>query len=276
MKYLKTYDKLFESATVDPDKWEDFKDKIQSEILDKYNISINDLSEKLGDYSGKYNVYDPILIIELDDWESSDQVVDDIYKLNRISEELIGGNFVISTNKNHFSEDKNKSLSIITIKLSSTPDSRIVREHFNLKECYTDNHIDRSKGGLCDYETAIKILEWLHTFHSFFYPTEREAFKLVYNTLKELYNVQIVFSLPKFETERFEQVVCFEFLLSENKDLDKSTRKNIIYNKFPVFTINTNYTESPSISKRIGNASWDKIPCDKKERLLNFLKNEQF
>ena len=271
MKYLKKYNKLFESATVDPDKWEDFKYKIQSDVLQENNISIDSVSEKLGDYSGKYNVYDPILIIELDDVESTNKVIDDIYKLNRISEELIGGNFVTATNKTKSSTDNtDKKLSIITIKLSSTPDSRIVREHFNLKECYTDNHIDnRSKGGLCDYETAIKILEWLHTFHSFFYPTEREAFKLVYNTLKELYNVQIVFSLPKFEAERFKQVVCFEFLLSENEDLHESNRMKVKSNNFPVFTINTNYTESPSISKRIGNASWKKIPFDK-------LKTEQF
>jgi hypothetical protein len=270
MKYLKKYNKLFESATVDPDKWEDFKYKIQSDVLQENNISIDSVSEKLGDYSGKYNVYDPILIIELDDVESTDKVIDDIYKLNRISEELIGGNFVTATNKTKSSTDNtDKKLSIITIKLSSTPDSRIVREHFNLKECYTDNHIDNSKGGLCDYETAIKILEWLHTFHSFFYPTEREAFNLTYNTLKELYNVQIVFSLPKFDAERFKQVVCFEFLLSENEDLHESNRMKVKSNNFPVFTINTNYTESPSISKRIGNASWKKIPFDK-------LKTEQF
>ena len=58
MKYLKKYNKLFESATIDPDKWEDFKYKIQSDVLQENNISIDSVSEKLGDYSGKYNVYD--------------------------------------------------------------------------------------------------------------------------------------------------------------------------------------------------------------------------
>jgi hypothetical protein len=83
MKHLKTYKKLFEGSELNPDQCEDVKDIIQSEILDKYHISIDDTDEKLGNYSGKYKVYDPIFSINFDNLELSPYIIDDIYKLNR-------------------------------------------------------------------------------------------------------------------------------------------------------------------------------------------------
>ena len=79
MKHLKTYKKLFEGSELNTDQWEDVKDIIQSEILDKHHISIDDTDEKLGNYSGKYKVYDPIFSIKLDNLELSPYIIDDIY-----------------------------------------------------------------------------------------------------------------------------------------------------------------------------------------------------
>lgn len=270
MKHLKTYKKLFEGSELNPDQWEDVKDIIQSEILDKHHISIDDTGEKLGNYSGKYKVYDPIFSINFDNLELSSYIIDDIYKLNRRVKELTG-NFIIAKNNVNIPSKGN-----IEIILSKTPDQRIVGEHFNLEECETDNTIDRKSGFLCGdyntgYETAVKILEWLNTFYRFCYPTEFEAFKLAYDTLSELYDVLIVFSMPKFEDDRFSQVVCFQFILSS-----KRGGESVIGNKFPIFIINTNHTESPQIRKRVYDYNWIEIPCDKKERLLDFLKTEQF
>ena len=272
MKHLKTYKKLFEGSELDPEQWEDVKDIIQSEILDKHHISIDDADEKLGNYSGKYKVYDPIFSIKFDNLELSQYVIDDIYKLNRRVKELTG-NFIIAKNNVNvfFAHGGN-----IEIELSKTPDQRIVGEHFNLEECATDNTINRESGFLCGdyntgYETAVKILEWLNTFYKFCYRREFEAFKLAYDTLCELYNVLIVFSLPKFEAELYKQVVCFQFILSS-----KRGGESVIGNKLPVFIINTNHTESPQIRKRMDGYSQIDISFDKKERYIDFLKTEQF
>ena len=261
MKHLKTYKKLFEGSELNPDQWEDVKDIIQSEILDKHHISIDDTDEKFGTYN-KYVVRDPIFSIKLDNLELSPYIIDDIYKLNRRVKELTG-NFIIAKNNVNMPSKRN-----IEIILSKTPDQRIVGEHFNLEECDTDNTINKKSGFLCGYynntyETAVKILEWLNTFYTFCYKIEFEAFKLAYDTLKELDDVLIVFSMPKFEADRFKQVVCFQFILSGKRD-----------NRFPIFIINTNHTESPQIRKRTDLYNWVDISFNKKERYIDFLKNE--
>lgn len=265
MKHLKTYKKLFESASLDINDWLDVKDIIQSEILDKYHISTDSVTDSQED--SKYRAIDPVLSISYNNLEMSTYIIDDIYNLNRRVKELTG-HFIIAKN------NVNSSKGNIEIILSKTPDNRIVGDHFNLEECSTDNTIDKKGGFLCGdynttYETSVKILEWLNTFYKFCYPTEFEALKLVYDTLSELYDVLIVFSMPKFEDDRFKQVVCFQFILS-------SKVEKVIYNKYPVFIINTNYTDSPSVKIRLGNYNFTEIPFNKKERLLDFLKTEQF
>ena len=270
MKHLKTYKKLFESASLDINDWLDVKDIIQSEILDKYHISIDSVTDS--QEGSKYRANDPVLSISYDNLEMSTYIIDDIYNLNRRVKELTG-NFIIAKN------NVNSSKGNIEIKLSKTPDNRIVGEHFNLESCSTDNTIDREGGFLCGdynttYETAVKILEWLNTFYKFCYPTEFEAFKLTYDTLCELYDVLIVFSLPKFEDDRFKQVVCFQFILSQK--VEKGPTSNVYGNKLPVFIINTNHTESPQIRKRVDGYSRIDISFDKKERYIDFLKTEQF
>jgi hypothetical protein len=264
MKYLKKY-KLFESASLDIDDWLDVKDIIQSEILDKYHISVDDVTDS--EEGSKYRANDPVLSIKFNNLELSSYIIDDVYKLNRRVKELTG-HFIIAKN------NINSSKGNIEIILSKTPDNRIVGDHFNLEECSTDNTIDRKSGFLCGdynttYGTAVKILEWLNTFYTFCYRTEFDALKLVYDTLSELYDVLIVFSMPKFDDERYSQIVCFQFILSSKVD-------KVIYNKYPVFIINTNYTDSPSVKTRAGSYNFTEIPFNKKERLLDFLKTEQF
>jgi hypothetical protein len=61
MKYLKKY-KLFESASLDIDDWLDVKDIIQSEILDKYHISVDDVTDS--EENSKYRANDPVLSIK--------------------------------------------------------------------------------------------------------------------------------------------------------------------------------------------------------------------
>lgn len=270
MKHLKTYKKLFEGSELNPDQWEDVKDIIQSEVLDKHHISFDDTEEKLGNYSGKYKVYDPVFSIKFDNLELSPYIIDDIYKLNRRVKDLTG-NFIIAKNNVNMPSKRN-----IEIMLSKTPDMRIVGENFNLEECETDNTIDKKGGFLCGdydntYETAVKIIEWLNTFYRFCYPTEFEAFKLAYDTLSELYDVLIVFSMPTFEDDRFKQFVCFQFILSS-----KRGGVGVIGNKFPIFIINTNHTESPQIRKRVDGYNCVTMPFNKKERYIDFLKTEQF
>lgn len=275
MKHLKTYKKLFEGSELNPDQWEDVKDIIQSEILDKHHISFDDTEEKFG-VNNKYIVRDPIFSIKFENLELSPYIIDDIYKLNRRVKELTG-NFIIAKNNVDPSTYGFLRRRNIEIMLSKTPDQRIVGEHFNLEECDTDNIINSKKSGfLCGdyntgYETAVKILEWLNTFYRFCYPTEFEAFKLAYGTLNELYDVLIAFSMPRFEEDRFSQVVCFQFILSS-----KRGGESVIGNKFPIFVIDTNYTDSPYIRKRIDNYNWVTIPFNNKVRYIDFLKTEQF
>jgi hypothetical protein len=271
MKHLKTYKKLFESASLDINDWLDVKDIIQSEILDKYHISTDSVTDS--QEGSKYRANDPVLTVKYTGHQMSMDIMPigtilaDIYKLNRRVKELTG-HFIIATN------NVNSSKENIEIKLSKTPDNRITINNFNLKVSDTDNTIDRKPGGMCDYETAVKILEWLNTFYTFCYRTEFEAFKLAYDTLCELYNVQIVFSLPRFEDERFKQVVCFQFILSQK--VEKGPTSKVYGNKYPIFIINTNHTESPQIRKRLGGHNWVDIPFNKRERYIDFLKTEQF
>ena len=274
MKHLKTYKKLFESASLDINDWLDVKDIIQSEILDKYHISIDNVTDSVE--GSKYRANNPVLSISYDNLEMSSYIIDDVYNLNRRVKELTG-HFIIATNNVNLSKGN------IEIILSKTPDNRIVGNHFNLEECSTDNTIDKKGGFLCGdynttYETSVKILEWLNTFYTFCYRTEFDALKLVYDTLSELYDVLIVFSMPKFEDDRYSQIVCFQFILS-------SKVEKVIYNEYPVFIINTNYTDSPMVKRRVGDYNYQTlkiknftkiVPCNNKEKLLDFLKTEQF
>ena len=80
--------------------------------------------------------------------------------------------------------------------------------------------------------------------------------------------------MPKFEADRFKQVVCFQFILSQK--VEKGPTAKVYGNKYPIFIINTNHTESPQIRKRMDFHNWVDISFDKKERYIDFLKTGQF
>ena len=262
MKHLKKY-KLFEYASVKIDDWLDVKEIIQSEILDKYHISIDDVVDKNAE--SKYVANDPELTITYDNLQMSPYVIDDIYELNSRIYRMTK-HFIIAKN------NVNSSKRNIEVKLSKVPDARITIHHFNLEETYDfSNTISKGVGGFCDYETAVKILEWLHSFYTFCYRTELDAFKLAYDTLKEIYNVDLIFSMPKFEDKNYNQVVCFNFILSSDKKY-----LQILTNEHPIFVINSNRTYSPYIVQRRGYSGYHEFPYEKKERYIDFLKTEQF
>lgn len=260
MRHLKNY-KIFEYASVSIDDWFDVRDVIQMDILDKYLLSTSDLVDPNEDK--KYVVDDPILYINYDNSEMSSYVIDDIYALNSRIYEMTG-HFIIATN------NVNSSKKNIEIKLSKVPDTRITLHHFNLEEISNFdnviNVISKSVGGLCDYKTAIKILEWLNNFYKFCYRTELDAFKIAYDTLSESYNVDsLIFSMPRFEDKNYSQTVCFNFQL-------KDGIKKVVSGNDPIFVINTSRTYSPYIIKRTGYSSWHESSYDNKERYINFLK----
>jgi hypothetical protein len=58
----------------------------------------------------------------------------------------------------------------------------------------------------------------------------------------------LVFSLPKFTLENYEQKLCFNFMVK------RDTKRRL-----PVFNIDTSRTISPYIRIRRGNISWDEI-----------------
>ena len=259
MKYLKKY-KLFEYVQIDIDDWFDVRAVIQSDILDKYHISTNSIHDTNED--SKYVASDPKLTISYNNLEMSPYIIDDIYELNSRIYEMTKHFIVARNNVNSIKQN-------IEIKLSKVPDTRIIIHHFNLEETYEfDNLINKVVGGFCDYDTAIKILEWLNSFYKFCYRTELDAFKSTYDTLKELYNVELIFSMTKFEDERFSQVVCFNFKLSDGV-------KKVLTNKHPIFVIDTNHTESPLIYKRTGNYNYKQLSFNY-NNISNYLTNEEF
>ena len=125
---------------------------------------------------------------------------------------------------------------------------------------------DKEVGGICQYEQAVDIINYVNKFYRFVYDSDMKYFNEAYQILNDLYDVQIVFSLPRFEKERFRQVICFEFKL-------KSKVEKVTGKYFPVFTVNTNNTESPYIIQRRSNSSWHTIPYNRQK---DFLENEQF
>ena len=155
----------------------------------------------------------------------------------------------------------------IFVELHDIPNHYTIIEDFNLEIDPThDNVYDREVGGICQYEQAVDIINYVNKFYRFVYDSDMKYFNEAYQILNDLYDVQIVFSLPRFEKERFRQIICFEFKL-------KSKVEKVTGKYFPVFTVNTNNTESPYIIQRRSHSSWHTIPYNRQK---DFLENEQF
>lgn len=121
-------------------------------------------------------------------------------------------------------------------------------------------------GGLCDYDTAIKIMDYLNGFYRFIYDSDKLQFKKCYDILDERYNIKLVFSLPNFDLDRFRQLVCFKFKIYNNQNLLAKVNH-------PVFYINTNHVDSPLIKIRLSNSSWNEYSNTK---MFDFLRNKYF
>ena len=256
MKYLKEY-KLFESW-VSIDKWEDLKDLIQMEIMDKWGIS-NSLVDEVKSGENKTQLLEPALRIRINERYDNDQPVEIIADVRNLYKRVFGltGKFIIAE----------WSSQAIFVMLRDIPNHYTVIQDFGLTLApNSDNCFDRKKGAHCTYEQALEIFKYLNGFYRFAYDSDIKYFTEAYQILSDLYKVELVFSLPRFENERFSQVICFEFKL-------QSAKERIIVRHFPVFTINTNHTDSPYIMKRTGNHNFIQIYCRNQK---SFLGDEQF
>jgi hypothetical protein len=242
MIHIKKY-KLFEATMRD---WENLIDLIQINIIEKYGFSNQDFEE-----SCKYNYFE----IKCLDNNSAKNIYKDIFSLE---------DRILKLTKFYLKCKKIESQYggyTIRVNLSEFPQNDYIIRHFNLEKTDTDNIKVKMDGGKCTYEQALEIIEYLNKFWSCFYRTEIEYFKEAYQILNKSYKVEIIFSLPLFENERFRQVVCFQFKL-------KPKVKKVVGKYFPVFTVNTGYTESPYIAIRHGGYAWEYIECIKQKKLL--------
>lgn len=248
MKYLKTYKKLFETYhSYDKDSIEDIKELIQMDIIDEFNIPMSDVLQ--GDY-------DPQCIINNISEEESIKIIEKIATIRKRIYNISGYFIKVFYKKN---------IQKITLDINYLPGIIDISDKFNLELTTSDNSHDIMDAVYCDYETVFEIIDYLNSFYQFVYRTEIDLFKKSYETLNELYNVKLKFSIVRFEDKQFMQYIAVEFELSDK--VKKVTGK---YN--PVFVINNNHTKSPYIWKRDGNSSWKLIPND----IDKYLKTEQF
>jgi hypothetical protein len=258
MKYLQKY-KIFESGSylVEEDKWEDLKDLIQMEIMDKWGISNDLVSESIPGRRGN-KLLEPELHMRINERFDNDEpkeIMKDCRDLHkRIFNQL--GLYI----------DVRWSSQQINIMLNDIPNYYTVIRDFNLEEIEDDNTYDRN-GGVCDWNTSLNIIKYLNGFYRFAYDSDINLFNKCYDILDDLYDVELVFSLPQFKKELYRQKLFFKFKLSTGKE-------KVIGRYYPIFMIVTNHTESPLLRKRGSNSSWIDIYGEK--RMLDFLATEQF
>lgn len=91
-----------------------------------------------------------------------------------------------------------------------------------------------------DVDTAVEILKYLNKkMYPYGIGGEPEDIKKVWDRFPES---TVKMALPMFRNDRYKQIISFVF------DDDSQYP--------PVFAYRSNYTESPSIWKRLSNASW--------------------
>lgn len=257
MRYLNKF-LLFENNLIKSDDWEDLKDIIQLDIMDKWNIP-NHLVEEFTSWKSSDELLEPRLRIYINERMNNDEpkeIIADFRKLHKRVFALLGKYISVEW-----------SSQAIFVELNDIPNQWTIIEDFNLEIDPThDNIIDREVGGICTYDQALSIIDYVNKFYKFVYDSDIKYFNEAYQILNSLYEVKIVFSLPKFEKETFKQVICFEFKL-------KSKEEKVTGRYFPVFTVNTNHTDSPYIIQRRNLSSWHTIQCNRQK---DFLENEQF
>ena len=260
MKYLKKF-KIFEeykNVLVEEDKWEDLKDLIQIEIMDKFGISNDLVKESIPGRRGN-QLLEPELHIRINERFNNSEPKEIMKACRDLHKRIFNhsGLFI----------DVRWSSQQVNIMLGDIPNHYTVIRDFDLEEIEDSNTYDGRTGGLCDYETALKIIKYLNGFYRFAYDSDINLFNKCYDIVDDLYNVELVFSLPQFEKELYRQKLFFKFKLSTGKE-------RVISRYYPIFMIDNNHTESPLLRKRTSNSSWIDIYGEKK--MLDFLATEQF
>jgi hypothetical protein len=243
MKYLKLFNESYNDL-VNEDSWEDLKDLIQMDILDRFNISNELVSESI---PGRRNVelLEPELHIRINERMDNNEPKEimsacrDLYK--RVYSLM--GLFI----------DVRWSSQQVNIMLMKFPNHWTVIREFGLEEVDDDNIYNYMSGGLCDYDKALRIIDYLNGFYKFVYNSEVDLFK---RCLGVLDGVRLVFSLPKFGLDRYSQRLCFKFLMDGVKYC-------------PIFVVDTTHVDSPFIRMRISNSSWNYVSGS--EKMLNYL-----
>lgn len=221
MKYLKTYNKLFEDNTalsIDKEIWEDFKDAIQSDILDEFNIS----NESMFDHALKHGYVNPVIMISCNDLD----FVNMISNLKDLSSRVkkMSGYFLSAYYASR----------CLYLSFSDCPTNISILNDFDLDPTFLNNSM--TLAGYVDINKAIEIINYLNTFYEFAKDEDIELLKNDYEILRNIYNVKIKINVIKFENVKYNQFVAFEFEL-----LDK------LHDKNPVFVLNTNAVNSPYI-----------------------------
>lgn len=249
MKYLKQY-KIFEeysNVTVEEEKWEELKDLVQLYIMDEYGISNNLVTESIPGRSGT-KLLEPELHMRINERFDNDEPKEIMKACRDLHKRVFSltGLFI----------EVRWSSQQINIMLRDIPNHYTIIRDFNLQEVVADNTYDRSTGGVCDWNTALTIIKYLNGFYEFVYRTDLSIFNKCYDSLEELFDVDLIFSLPRFEKVLYHQVLCFKFLLSSEGRTGNPKH-------FPIFTFATNHTESPLLRRRISNTSWSETYGEK-------------
>jgi hypothetical protein len=221
MKYLKTYDKLFEDNTalsIDKEIWEEFKDILQIDILDVFQIP----NESMFDHALTHGYDDPVITII----DNKSNFVNMIPNLKDLSER-------VKTMSGYF-------LSVfqagndIYFTFSECPTNISILNDFNLEPTFLNN--SNTLAGYVNIDQAIEIINHLNTFYKFADDDDIELLKNNYEILRNIYNTKIKINVRYFEKVKDKQFVAFEFEL-----VDK------LHDKNPVFVIDPKDANNPYI-----------------------------
>jgi hypothetical protein len=244
MKYLKTYNKLFENVvSVDEEVWEDFKDILQIDILDEFNIP----NENMTDYALKNGYVDPLIIVR-GDKSNFINMIPNLKDLSRRVKTMSGYFLSVFQAAND-----------IYFSFHECPTSISILNDFNLELTFLNN--SNTLAGYVNIDQSIEIINYLNTFYKFADDDDIELLKNNYEILRNIYNTKIKINVRDFDKGKYKQFVAFEFEL-----VDK------LHDKNPLFVISSNDINSPYIL--IKNGLNDiKVSRSMQE---DFLKKEQF
>ena len=263
MKYLRKYH-LLESNLIELNDWEDFKQIVTDEILDKWNIDSDLVRESIPGKSGN-SLLEPELHIRINQYFNNDEPLDIVKDCRNLHLRVyqMTGKFI----------NVNWSSQQINILLEDIPNHWTILKDFNLQEVKSDNTVDGKSGGVCDYDTAIEILEYLNGFYRFAYNSDIELFKKCFEIIQSKEDCKIVFSLSIFSKERFKQRVCFKFCFGENWDFMNAVGSIRDMREYPIFIIDANHVDSPILRLRYGNY-WNEFSGERE--MVDLLKSEKY